>query len=125
MFEAIVQHIANNIPSLVISENLFANYYPDEPNNIVSVISLGGFPPSKYDGTREPIFEIKLRNERYIDGNDLANQIMNLFHSKENYLVGSFFVLHSYAMTEVNYLYNDSNNRREFSLELAFLIKNN
>lgn len=123
MLNAIAQMIENNIVELVDNENLFKNYYPDEPNNIASVIALGGFPPDKYHITRELTFEVKLRSETYNTGNDLGNQILNLFHSKENYSLGSFFVLHSYALTELSYLYSDSKNRDEFSLELSFLIK--
>src|SRR4051794_10563654 len=111
------------IPTYVAGDNLFANYYPDDPNNIVSVIALGGSPPPKYNTNRELTFEIKIRNDTYNDGNDIGNQIMDIFHSKENYSLGSIFILHSYATTDISYLYADSKNRDEFSLEMAFIIQ--
>lgn len=121
MLDEIAKHIEDNVTSLVLGENLFKNYYPDSPDTIVSVIANGGYPPPRYSPTKELIFDIKIRSIDYNDGVDLGNKIMNLF-DKENYHLGSFFVLGSYAMSELSYLYSDSKNRDEFSLGLAFFI---
>jgi hypothetical protein len=123
MLEAIVQYIKNNINSLIIGENLFANHYPDSLDRIVSVIDAGGSPPPRYSPTGEKRFEIKFRVSNYSDGVDIGNQIMDLFQNKENYQLGSFFILDSHALTDVTYLYADKNNRDEFTFNLSFLIK--
>lgn len=104
-------------------ENLFANYYPDTPDVIVSVIDAGGSPPQKYSPIREKIFEIKFRCNNHSDGVGFGNQILDMFHNKENYQLGSFFILSSSALTDVTYLYADSNKRDEFTFNISFLIK--
>lgn len=124
MIQEIVHHIASNIPSLTIGQNLYANTYPDNPENILSVIPNGGFPPNRYLPTRELLFEIKIRNTDYLDGEAIGNQIMNLFHAKENYSLGGFFVLESYCFSELSYLFTDSKEREEFAIEIAFIIQN-
>ncbi|WP_214480967.1 minor capsid protein [Bacillus sp. SM2101] len=121
LIDAIVGHIESN--NIVDSNKLFVNYYPDEPDEIASVIASGGFPPKLYEPTRELTLEIKVRSTNYNDGMNICNNIFNLFHDKENYQLDSFFILRSYAYTEISYLYADSENRDEFSLDLAFLIQ--
>ena len=123
LLNSVIDFIELNIPSLNQS-NLFGNYYPDTPDTIVSVIDLGGLPPSKYATTRDKKIEIKLRSNSYSESVELGNKIFELFHSKENYTLGDFFITTSYADTDLAYLYQDSKNRREFSLELVFQYKN-
>lgn len=103
-----------------LDEEIFVNHYPDKPDTIVSVIDLGGFPPDKYAITRKKKVEIKFRSNKYPDGVTLGNHIYDVFHAFENYSMGDFFIYSSYADTEVNYLYEDKKERKEFSLELAF-----
>ncbi|WP_339227841.1 minor capsid protein [Oceanobacillus sp. FSL K6-2867] len=123
LLNSVIDFIELNILSLN-ETNLFGNHYPKSmTDTIVSVIDLGGLPPSKYSVTREKKIEIKLRSKGYAEGIELGNKIFNLFHSKENYSLGDFFITSSYASTDLTYLYQDSKNRREFSLELVFQYK--
>ncbi|WP_391115989.1 minor capsid protein [Psychrobacillus sp. L3] len=124
MLKVVADYIASNIKeqALIFSENLFINFYPEQPNLIVSVIDLGGYPPDLYAPTREKVIEIKFRAPTHDEGSKLGNEILTLFHSKENYNLDGLRVMHSYARTDVNYLYADSNENEEFSMELVFLI---
>lgn len=121
MLDALIQYLSQNV-GLVYGSDLFKNFYPDDPDKIVSIIDRGGFRPSLYDSTREKIIEVKIRSKEYEVGQSLGEQIMSLFHSKENYLIDNINVYQSYALTDVSYLYADSKERDEFSFELAFLI---
>ena len=123
LLDEIALYIEQNIHSLIDNETLFKNHYPDSPDMIVSVIDSGGFPPNLYTPTREKTFEIKIRSSNYDEGVILGEQIMSLFHSKNNYLLGGFFIYLSRSYSDLSYLYADSKNRDEFSLELAFLYK--
>lgn len=123
LLDVITTKIESDIVALREGNNLFKNHYPDTPNTLVSAIHSGGFPPNKYSPTRELTFDIKIRAMNYHDGIDLGNKISNIFHSKENYQLGSFFILHSYCLSELSYLFADSQHRDEFSIDLAFLIK--
>lgn len=125
LINLVKNYIEQNVSaiSLTFGENLFINYYPDNPDTIVSVIDLGGYPPALYTPTREKIVEIKLRANSHVEGYELGNEILNLFHDKENYLMEEKRILHSYARTDVSYLYKDKDEREEFSLELVFLIE--
>jgi hypothetical protein len=119
----ICTNIEENITSLTKNENLFYNYYPDSPDFLLSVIDSGGSPPNLYTPIREKSIEFKFRSNTYQEGIDLGKQIIDLYHSFENYQLGSFFIYRSYALTDINYLYSDSKERDEFSLDIAFEIK--
>jgi hypothetical protein len=123
MLRAIIDLIANEL-GFKPSENLFRNAYPDSPDTIISVIDSGGFPPKLYETTREKVVGIKIRAGSYDEGSALGEQIFKLFHDKENYEIENKKILHSYAYTDVSYLYSDSKEREEFSIELVFLYQN-
>lgn len=115
----VINHIESNLNGFN-ERNLLANLYPDDPDNIVAVIDLGGLPPNNYAATRDKKIEIKFRTKGYQEGIKLGEEIFNLFNDKQNYRLGDYYITTSYASTDVSYLYQDSKNRREFSLELAF-----
>jgi len=125
MLKKIVDYLEQEIKEndLTFGENLFINFYPDNPDEIVSVVDLGGYPPSLYTPIREKVIEIKFRTLTWLDGDKLGNEIMDLFHSKENYQLDDLYVLHSFARTDVSYLYRDNNDREEFTVELVFMTK--
>ncbi|WP_163581111.1 minor capsid protein [Gracilibacillus saliphilus] len=123
LIEVVADKIATEISGLVVGDNLYLNFYPDDPDNIVSIIDLGGNPPNKYTPIREKAIEIKWRNQNYSYGFEQGNQIFKLFHAFENYQLGDFFILSSYANTEVSYLYQDSTNRKEFTFTLVFMYR--
>ena len=126
LIELVKNHIEQNIKSinLLFGDNLFINTYPDKSDTIVSLIDMGGYPPPVYTPTREKIIEFKFRASNYIAGKKLGNELFNLFHDKENYYINENRIMHSYARTDVSYLYKDQNEREEFSLEVVFLIEN-
>lgn len=125
LLKKVADYITDNIETvdLTFGENLYINAYPDTPDLIVSVIDLGGYPPNLYFPTREKVVEIKFRASNHSEGSTLGDEILDLFHSKENYNLDSLKILHSYGRTDMNYLYTDSNQRDEFSIELVFLIQ--
>lgn len=125
MIKKVTDYIASHVKSeiLTFGDNLFINFYPEQPDLIVSVIDLGGYPPDLYAPTREKVIELKYRASTHDKGATLGNELLNLFHSKENYNLDGMRILHSYARTDANYLYTDSNENEEFSIELVFLIE--
>ncbi|WP_286231316.1 minor capsid protein [Neobacillus mesonae] len=123
MLLAIVDLIAEKL-GFIPSENLFINAYPDSPDTIISVIDNGGFPPKLYEPTREKVVDIKIRAGNYDEGQALGEQVFKLFHDKENYELNNKKILHSRAYTDVSYLFSDSKEREEFSIELVFLYLN-
>lgn len=109
---------------LKFGDNLFVNFYPDNPDDILSVLDNGGFPPRLYVPVREKIIEFKFRTNTLQKGYEIGEELIKLFHDKENYYLNSKRILHSYARTDSTYLYKDKNERHEFSLEVVFLIEN-
>jgi hypothetical protein len=107
---------------LVFCENLFINHYPDSPDKIVTIMD-GRGTHAIYTPTKTKIVEFKIRANNHLEGSSLGEEIINLFHDKENFLLGDKKILHSYALSDCSYLYADSKNRDEFSFELAFLIQ--
>lgn len=126
LIELVKDYVTDNIESidLEFGDNLFINHYPDEPDLILTLIDLGGYPPLQYYRTREKIIEFKFRANNYIQGKKIGNELFNLLHDKENYYINGKRIMHSHARTEVSYLYNDNNNRQEFSLEIVFFVEN-
>jgi hypothetical protein len=106
---------------LVFGENLFLNYYPDSPDKIVAIMD-GHGTLDIYTPTKTKIVEFKIRANTHSEGSSLGEEIINLFHDKENFLLGETKILHSYALSDCSYLYADSKERDEFTFELAFLI---
>lgn len=125
MLELVTNHLLSNIESIELEagSNLFINTYPDNPDTIISVIDLGGYPPALYVKTREKVVEIKYRASSSQLGRALGDELIDIFHDKENYYLDGKRILHSYARTDSNYLYTDSSNRDEFTVELVFLIE--
>lgn len=119
IIEALTLDLEKHFPKFNES-NLLVNRYPDTPDNIVSLIDLGGVPVSRYAPNRAKKIEVKYRHVNYKDGIKLGNQIYNLYHSKIKYDMGDFFIVQSYSDSEVSYLYQDKKDRFEFSLELVF-----
>lgn len=125
MLELVANYLLSNIESIELEagSNLFINTYPDNPDTIISVIDLGGYPPALYVKTREKVVEIKYRASTSQLGRALGDELIDIFHDKENYYLDGKRILHSYARTDSNYLYTDSSNRDEFTVELVFLIE--
>jgi hypothetical protein len=117
LMEYISQHLG-----LVFGENLFINHYPDSPDKIVTIMD-GHGTHAIYTSTKTKIIEFKLRANNHTEGSSLGEDIINLFHDKENFYLGDKRILHSYALSDVSYLYADSKKRDEFTFELAFLIQ--
>jgi hypothetical protein len=124
LLELIGNHIRSNIIYSGDIASVFGNHYPDSPDTVISIIDSGGFPPNKYSPIREKIFDVKIRTQNYSYGIDLGNQIFKLFHSKNKFYLGDFFILQSYAYTELSYLFKDDKERHQFSIEIVFQYKN-
>lgn len=107
---------------LVGGENLFINSYPNSPDKIVTIMD-GHGSHAIYTPTKTKIVEFKIRANNHLEGSSLGEDIINLFHDKENFLLGDKKILHSYALSDCSYLYADSKERDEFTFELAFLIQ--
>lgn len=121
MLNELMEYISNEL-SLVLGENLFINHYPDSPDKIVTIMD-GHGTHTIYTPTKTKIVEFKIRSTNHQEGSSLGEEIINLFHDIENYLLGDEKILHSYALSDCNYLYADSKGRDEFTFELAFLIQ--
>jgi hypothetical protein len=123
MLDDLMNYICQQL-GLVFGEDIFINSYPDSPDKIVSIMD-GHGTHTIYTPTMEKIVEFKIRASDHITGYSLGEQIINLFHDKENFFLGDQKILHSYAVSDCSYLYADSKERDEFTFELAFLIQKN
>lgn len=120
MIYELMEYVSQNL-GLVPSENLFINHYPDSPDKIVTIMD-GHGTVDLYAPTRTKIVEIKIRTQEHSEGSSLGEEILYLFHDKENYNIGNQKIFHSYALSDVSYLYADSKGRDEFTFELSFFM---
>jgi hypothetical protein len=121
MLNELMEYVSQNL-GLAFGDNLFINSYPDSPDKIVTIMD-GHGTHAIYSPTKTKIVEFKIRSTNYQEGSSLGEEIINLFHDKENFLLGDKKILHSYAVSDCSYLYADSKERDEFAFELAFLIQ--
>ncbi|WP_404403801.1 minor capsid protein [Jeotgalibacillus malaysiensis] len=123
MLEAITQLIEDQLTDYIIAENLYINHYPDDPDNVVTVIGGRSSNTNRYLKQRERVIEFKVRNKNYREGYEICNSIIDLFDEKEHYILGDTYIINSYILYDTTYLYADSKSRDEFTFELAFLIQ--
>jgi len=71
--------------ALVFGTNLFIGKEPTDPDNCVTIFDTPGFPPDKFHNKsvsyNRPSIQIRVRNNNYLTGWDLIDDIKNLLHN--------------------------------------------
>lgn len=117
LIEELAQHIHNQgIGSL--ATNLFRNYLPDSPDIAMCVIDTGGTQPDEYLPTKEPTFQVYIRNTTYSAGKTKLDAIRSAFHQQQNVSLinGETFFYFIMAISEGGYLGRDERGRDLFSI---------
>lgn len=79
--------VAEGALDLTIASNLFVGREPDDPDNCVTIFDTPGAPPTLVlgsDGNEyyRPTIQVKVRNNDYRIGYNLAHDIMAVLHAK-------------------------------------------
>jgi len=71
--------------ALVFGTNLFIGKEPTDPDNCTTIFDTPGYPPDKFHDKlvsyNRPSIQIRVRNNSYLNGWDLINDIKNLLHN--------------------------------------------
>lgn len=97
--------------------NLFASFVPSSPDNLISVLDTGGPEPDKYSPTKEPTFQVFIRNTNYVDGKSKLDTIRNNLHQTKNTTRGNTFFYFILAISEGGHIgRNPETGLEEFSI---------
>jgi hypothetical protein len=103
---------------LVFADNLFVGDEPDLPDNTVTIFDTPGGPPLLcyyetpiYDYTT---IQVRVRNNSYLNGWDMINDIKNFLHGKDNEIVNNTDYQVIVCVGEPFLLDRDENNRFRF-----------
>jgi len=101
-----------------VATDIFLGYQPDTPDNCIAVILTSGNTPSIDIPTKEPRFQILIRNTNYETGDGKLTTIRNTLHQFRNgYLQsGETYFYYIYAVNEGGAIGRDVNGRDEFSI---------
>jgi hypothetical protein len=69
------------------ADDLHIGKEPDKPNNCVTIYDTPGYPPYlglTNVGYEYPSIQIRVRNNKYIDGWNMANDIKNVLHGRHH-----------------------------------------
>lgn len=123
LIDDVAQHLHNQgIASL--GTTLFQSYMPDKGgdtenyDNLVAVYDTGGLLPDPYLPTKEPTFQIMIRNTSYATGKSKLDAVRTALHQQQNVQLvpnGTFFYF-ILAQSEGGHLGRDESGRDLFSI---------
>lgn len=66
--------------------DLFIGFEPESPSNCVTFYPTGGRPPAASDEKEFPTMQVRVRNTKYTDGYDKAEEIFGYLHKEVDML---------------------------------------
>lgn len=103
---------------LTFAANLFIGKEPVMPNDCVTIFDTPGLPPMlTLDGEvgyDYPSIQIRIRNNSYVDGYDLAKDIQDVLHGKAQETINNTLYSVIYSTGEPTLLDWDENDRARF-----------
>ena len=103
--------------SLDLGNNLYIGREPATPINCVTIYDTGGFSPDlglNNQGYERPSIQIRIRNEKYVDGWNLAHAIMTALHGRSHEIWGGTLYTVIYCSSGPALLEWDDHNRVKF-----------
>ena len=111
--------------NLDFATNLFLNRVPDVPDNCVTILNSGGYPPAVTLGNdvqlHYPSVQIIVRNRSALIGYNLAFQIKQLLHGRGPEIWNQTTYMSIVCDTEPSILYWDEKSRCYLSLNFRIL----
>ena len=103
---------------LTFATNLFIGKEPDKPPNCVTIFDTPGFPPqltyNKAEFYEYPAIQIRVRNNKYMDGWNLISDIMLFLHGRAHETWNSTYYSLIQCAGGLALLDWDDNNRARF-----------
>lgn len=117
LIDQIADYLANQGLGAV-GTDIFTSYLPQTPDNAIAVLDTGGFEPSIDIPTKEPTFQVLIRNTNYSNGKDDLDSVRSALHQKRGFEVysGETYFYFIYAISEGGHLGRDENGRDTFSI---------
>lgn len=101
-----------------VGVSIFTSYLPQTPDNAIAVIETGGLAPNVDIPTKEPTFQVMVRNTNFSDGRTNLDTVRSALHQKRGFEVysGETYFYFIYAISEGGHIGRDDNGRDEFSI---------
>jgi len=106
-----------------VGTDIFKSYLPDNVTNSMAVLDTGGTQPDPDIPTKEPTFQIVIRNATYSAGKTLLDAIRSALHQKANVTYGSTYFYFILAISEGGHLGRNDNGFDEFSINFRARIR--
>jgi hypothetical protein len=128
LIEQVATYLEDNLLLGTIGTNIFITYTPDSantPDACISVLDTGGSSPDEYLPTKNPTFQVFIRDVDYDTGKaklDAVRAGLHRFFS--NYLVaGQTYFYYIFAISEGGHLGKDEAGRDLFSINFRCLTR--
>lgn len=99
-----------------LTTDLFYGYLPANADTGVAVLDTGGPMPDAYLPTKEPTFQVLIREVDYDTGKAQLAAIRALLHQVKNTTIGSTYFYFILAVSEGGHIGRNSNGHDEFSM---------
>lgn len=124
ILEAIANHIEDN-ELATLGTDLFIGELPLEKENAISVITSPSTPPNPSIGVYEQNVDIWARFNDSGDGYDTLQEISDLFHRQNAYIMGDFYVYLSNNLSAIDDMDRDTERRKLWKLTIRFIYRSN
>lgn len=110
----------------VRASTLFIGGFAGDEDNQVAIQATGGVEPYKDIPVARPTVQVTIRNTNYEAGVAQAYEIFNLLDREDDRLVlkaGGVDVMQVNALSEPNYLGQDTSSRHLFTINFVFMLR--
>lgn len=108
--------IEAQILTLSFGTNFFIGAEPDTPHNVVTIYDTSGWPPDPKLDYENPTAQVRVRNKAYTTGWDLAHDIMQAIHNKNEETWNGTRYLAVFADSDVLFIGRDEDERFIFTV---------
>jgi hypothetical protein len=101
-----------------VGTDIYAGYLPDYPDSCITVLDTGGSPPDPDLPTKEPTFQVFIRDVNYSDGKTALDSVRSVLHQQANIQLvdgGNYFYF-ILAISEGGHVGRDEVGRDLFSI---------
>ena len=101
-----------------VATNIFCGYLPESPDTSISVLDTGGTTPDPYIPTKEPTFQVFIRDVDYALGKAKLDSVRLNLHRKANtsLIAGQTYFYFILAISEGGHVGRDAQGRDLFSI---------
>lgn len=106
-----------------LGTNLYVSYLPADICPAIAVIDTGGMTPDIDLPTKEPTFQVFIRDASYEAGKAKLDAVRALLHQKRNGTLTTTYYYYIYALAEGGHIGRNEAGQDEFSINFKILTR--